>query len=123
MTSAESTIDLLEQCLPLTADTYLRCFYGEPWCFVTMCAVIMLLKMHLGKESRKTAKSLLAQRFLDLHYKHIGRQQTSLLSQQHPVSQDSVGHIAVSTTTLLFREMQSALSEYRERYRGSLDVF
>jgi hypothetical protein len=56
-------------------------------------------------------------------YKHIERQQTSLLSQQHPVSQDSVGQIAVSTTILLCREMQPALSEYRERYRGSLDVF
>ncbi|KND93561.1 hypothetical protein TOPH_01405 [Tolypocladium ophioglossoides CBS 100239] len=84
-TSSQSTVDLLEQCLPFIEDRYLRCF--EPWCFFTMCAAIMLLKIHLGKESWQAAKSPCAQRFLDLHYKHIGRQQTSLLTQQLPTTQ------------------------------------
>lgn len=106
MTSSEATIEILQQCLPFMEDRYLRCFYGEPWSFVKMCAAIMPLKIHLGKESWQTAKSSCASRFLDLHYKHIGRQQTSLPSQQHPTSQDSVGQINVSVTTVLCREMR-----------------
>lgn len=78
MTNPESAIILLEQCLPLMEERYLRCLYGEPWCFVTMCAAIMLLKIRLGQESWQTAKSSCAQRFLDLHYKHFGGQQTYL---------------------------------------------
>lgn len=106
MTSSESTVDLLEQCLPFMEDRYLRYFYGEPWCFVTMCAAIMLLKVHLGKESWQTAKPLCAQRFLDLHYKHMGKQQMSLLSQQHSTSQNIVGQIDVSINIVLCREMR-----------------
>lgn len=106
MASSESTIDLLEQCLPFMEDLYLRCFYGEPWCFVTMCAAIMLLKVHLGQESWQTAKSLCAQRFLDLHYKHKGKHKTSLPSQQHPIPQNAVGQIDVSINTALCREMR-----------------
>lgn len=106
MTSAESTIDLLEQCLPLTEDRYLRCFHGEPWCFVTMSAAIMLLKIHIGKESWQTAKSSCAQRFLRLHYKYHGIQQTSLSNQQHSKSQDSIGQLDVSITPVLCHEMR-----------------
>jgi hypothetical protein len=106
MTSSESTIDLLEECLPLVEDRYLRCFYGEPWSFLTMYTAIMLLKIHLGDESWQTAKSVCGHRFLDLYYKHIGRQHTSLLSQQHPTSQSSLVHIDVSITTVLWRIMR-----------------
>lgn len=106
MTNSEATIEILEQCLPFMEDRYLRCFYGEPWCFFTMYAAIMLLKIHLGKESRQTAKSSCASRFLELHYQHIGRQQTSLPSQQHPTSKDTVGQINVSITIVLCRKMR-----------------
>ncbi|KAI1077896.1 hypothetical protein F5B20DRAFT_571901 [Whalleya microplaca] len=81
MTNAESTIDLLEKCLPFVEERYLRCSYGEPWCPLTMCGAIMLLKIHLGKESRQTAKSYCAQRFLGLYYKHFVREEESALSQ------------------------------------------
>lgn len=64
------SIDVLEQCFPLMENRYLYCFQGEPWCVLTMGAVIMLPKIQAGKESRQTAKSSFAKRFLDLHYKH-----------------------------------------------------
>ena len=80
MSNAESTISLLEQCLPLLEESYLRYFLGEPWCPITMSTAIMLLKIHLGKETWESAKYSCAQRFLDLHYKHVGRQQTALLN-------------------------------------------
>ena len=102
MSGSEPTIDLLEQCLPLMEDRFLRCFYGEPWCFLTMCAAIMLLNVHLGKESWQTAKSTCAQRFLDLHYKHIGRQQTAVVGQRHLIPQESVlDQLDVSITMVL----------------------
>ena len=101
MASSESTIVLLEECLPLMEDRYLRCFYGEPWCFLTMCAAIMLLKIHSDRETWHTAKPLCAQRFLDLHYRHIGRQQTALSSQQNP---DSVSQIDVRIITIFCHE-------------------
>lgn len=103
MSSSQSTIDLLEKCLPFIEDRYLRCF--EPWCFFTMCGAIMLLKIHLGKDSWQAAKSSCAQRFLDLHYKHIGRQQTSLLTQQLPTTQVPAGQVEVSITTPLSPEV------------------
>ena len=106
MTSSESTIDLLEQCLPLMEDRYLRCFSGEPWCFVTMCAAIMLLKVQLGKESWQTAKSLCARSFLGLHYKHMEKHKAFLPSQQQPTSQGAVGQIDVGINTFLCREMR-----------------
>jgi hypothetical protein len=51
----------------------------------------MLLKIHLGKESWQKAKFVCALIFLDLHYKHIGRQQMAVMSQQLPPAQVSVG--------------------------------
>jgi hypothetical protein len=50
----------------------------------------MLLKIHLGKETRQKAKSVWAPRFLGLDYKHIGRQQVAVTSQQLPPAQTSV---------------------------------
>ncbi len=99
MAGSEHTIKLLEDCLPFMEDIYLRCFYGEPWCFLMMFAAIMLLRIHLGKESRQTAKASCARRFLDLHYKHIGRHQESILSQQHPTLQNTTGQVDVSPIT------------------------
>ena len=96
MADSQSTIDLLEECLPHMEENGLRCSHVEPWCFVTFYAAIMLLKMHLGKETRQAAKSACAQRFLDLHYKHVGRQQRSLLNQQYPTPPDPTNPIDVS---------------------------
>lgn len=73
-------------------------------CFITMYAAIMLLKVHLGKETWQTAKPLCAQRYLELHYKHIGEQQTSLPGQQPPISQQAVGQIDVRINIFTCRE-------------------
>jgi hypothetical protein len=100
-TSSEYTIEILDQCLLYMEERYLRCFYGEPWCFLTMCAAIMLIRIHLRKETWETAKSSCAQRFLGLYHKHIGKYQLSLPSQRNLTSQDMAGQIDVSTTANL----------------------
>ena len=82
MSSARSTIDLLEKCVPSMEERYLRCSHAEPWCFITMCAIVMLLKVHLGEQSYQTAKFSCAQRFLNSYYKHVGRQQPLPSGQQ-----------------------------------------
>jgi len=66
-----SSLALLEQCLPVIEELYLRCFNGEPWCPLTMIGAIMLLKIHAGTETRQTARAATAQRFLDVYYKHL----------------------------------------------------
>ena len=93
MINSTVSIQLLEQCLPLTGKRYLRCYNSEPWCFLTMYATAMLLKVHLGKEQRRTAKYSCAQMFLELHRKHVQNQQMSVPSQwqhhqQQPPAQD-----------------------------------
>jgi hypothetical protein len=103
--SAETAIDFLEECLPLMADRFLSRFYGEPWCFLTMCAAMMLLKIHVGQESWQTAKAFCARRFLDLHYKHAGRQQKSPpgqqeLTMQHTVTPSKVSMLLFLSNTL-----------------------
>jgi hypothetical protein len=97
MTGPDSMIELLEQCLPLMEARYLRCFYGEPWCPLTMCGAIMLLKMHAGQESVQTAKSSCAQRFLCLYYKHFRRQGAPVQNLHYPPGQEASNHLAVST--------------------------
>ncbi|KAL2289561.1 hypothetical protein FJTKL_01823 [Diaporthe vaccinii] len=74
---SQSTIGLLEQCLPFAEDRYLHCLHGEPWCPLTMYGVIMLLKIQSGQETHQTAKAACAHRFLDLYHKHFSRQATS----------------------------------------------
>ncbi|KAI0382925.1 hypothetical protein F5Y04DRAFT_251380 [Hypomontagnella monticulosa] len=69
MTESLSMTDLLLHCLSFIEHRHLRCCYGELWCFITMCAAIMLLKIHLGEESHSTAKASCAKKFLDLHYR------------------------------------------------------
>lgn len=95
MSGSDSTVELLERGLPFLEDAYLRSFYGEPWCFLTMCATTMLLKIYLGKESWQTGKSSYARMFLDLHYKYIGIYKTSLSNQQNPAYQNSQGQLLV----------------------------
>lgn len=100
MANAGETIDLLEQCLPFMEQRYLGCFYGEPWCFLTMYAAIMVLKLHLGKETMESARSMCGRRFLDLHNQHIGRQQELLLIRQPPSGQSPADMTDVSYTFL-----------------------
>ncbi|KAM0450537.1 hypothetical protein ACHAO4_006517 [Trichoderma viride] len=88
MANAMSTVDLLEQCLPIIEDKYLR--FVDPWMFFIMCTAIMLIKIHLGKESRQTAKSSCARRFLDLYYKNVWMRQPADLAQQQAITQDIV---------------------------------
>ncbi|OIW27900.1 hypothetical protein CONLIGDRAFT_453742 [Coniochaeta ligniaria NRRL 30616] len=73
-----SALTLLEQCLPIIEERYIDCFNGEPWYPLTMLGAIMLLKIHLGTESRQTAKSSAAQRFLSLYYKHVAEQAAAI---------------------------------------------
>ena len=108
MNDSRSTIDLLEHCLPFTEDRYLRCHQGEPWCFLTMYAAILLLKIYLGRETHQSAKTACARRFLDLHFKHTGRQQMSLSHQQGPTSLENTGHIDVSIISVLLPPDMSA---------------
>ncbi|KAL7947997.1 hypothetical protein V8C42DRAFT_271429 [Trichoderma barbatum] len=86
MANALSTVDLLEQCLPIIEDKYLR--FSDPWTFFIACTAIMLIKIHLGKESRQNAKSSCARRFLDLYYKNVWMHQPSDLAQQQAINQD-----------------------------------
>lgn len=94
-----STVDLLEQCLPILEDKYLR--VADPWVFFIMCTAIMLIKIHLGKESRQTAKSSCARRFLDLYYKNVWMRQPADLAQQQAITQDIVNHTNVSSENIL----------------------
>lgn len=94
MANAMSTVDLLEQCLPIIEDKYPR--ESNPWSFFIMCTAIMLIKIHLGKESRQTAKSSCARRFLDLYFKNAWMRQPADLAQQQAITQDIANHINVS---------------------------
>ncbi|UKZ74360.1 hypothetical protein TrVFT333_002026 [Trichoderma virens FT-333] len=96
MVNAPSTVDLLEQCLPIIEDKYLR--FSDPWTFFIMCTAIMLIKIHMGKESRQNAKSSCARRFLDLYYKNVWMRQPSDLAQQQAITQDIVNQTAASAT-------------------------
>lgn len=111
MTNALSTVDLLEQCLPVIEDKYLR--FSDPWTFFIMCTAIMLIKIHLGKESRQNAKSSCARRFLDLYYKNVWMHQPADLAQQQAITQDIVNQTAVSfasTTFLLIPPFYTSFS-------------
>ncbi len=55
-------------------ETLPRRALGGHWDLITMCAGIMLVKVHLGLETRETAKSTIARRFLDKYYRFFKRQ-------------------------------------------------
>ncbi|KAI1144005.1 hypothetical protein F5Y05DRAFT_14349 [Hypoxylon sp. FL0543] len=95
MANSQSTIDLLEACVPFMEDMHLRCCCSELWCFITMYAAIMLLKIYLGKESREQAKASCARRFLDLHYKQLERQRMSSPDQDCLTPSNPSGDINV----------------------------
>ncbi|EPE30890.1 Zn2/Cys6 DNA-binding protein [Glarea lozoyensis ATCC 20868] len=87
MDSSTSTIDLLEKCLPFFEQRYLGYVYSEPWCFLTMYASTMLIKIHLGKESWQTAKTSCAQRYLELFHEHTRKHQIHFPRERHAVSE------------------------------------
>jgi hypothetical protein len=101
MASSEETINLLEECLPFMEQRYLGCFYGEPWCFLTMYAAIMLLKLHVEKETPELARSSCARRFLDLYDRHIGRQQELIPIPHAPIYHEPADMTEVSDTFLV----------------------
>lgn len=67
-----------------------------------MSGSMMLLKIHTGKDTWQSGKISCAQAFLDLHYRNIGRQQTSLSSQHHTMSQDLTNQSQVCAINFLF---------------------
>ncbi|KAI1393750.1 uncharacterized protein F4822DRAFT_23208 [Hypoxylon trugodes] len=102
-TDSQSTIDLLMQCVPFMEDIHLRCCHSELWCFITMYAVIMLLKIHLGKETRQTAKAACARRYLDLHYRQIERHKMCLPIHEDFPPSNSASHVDVSDALTPFQ--------------------
>ncbi|KAH8901349.1 hypothetical protein GQ53DRAFT_674556 [Thozetella sp. PMI_491] len=88
MTNSGTTLDLLHQCLPFMEDVYLRLVHSKPWCLMTMCAIVMILEIYLGKETRPVAKALYSQLLLGVCRKQVERQNISALDSQNPTSQD-----------------------------------
>ena len=100
MGCSDATIDLLERCVPITESRYSQSCNSEPWCFITMCAAYLILKVHLGKIDSRTAEYICAQKFLDLHHKHSGGQRTpsSNRHQEQPSLQNSLAPVAEQST-------------------------
>lgn len=100
MGCSDATIDLLERCVPITESRYSQSCNSEPWCFITMCAAYLILKVHLGKIDSRTAEYICAQKCLDLHSKHSGSQQTpsSKRHQEQPLLQNGLAPVAVQST-------------------------
>ncbi|THX40089.1 hypothetical protein D6D11_08736 [Aureobasidium pullulans] len=75
MGCSDATIDLLERCVPIT-------------------------EIHVGKIDSQTAEYICAQKFLDLHYKHSGSQQTpsSNQNQEQPLLQNGLAPVAEQST-------------------------
>ncbi len=74
MVNSEHTVKLLEKCLSMKEDRILRCGNNEPWGYSIMCAAVGLLHAHLGEKSSEAAKVASAERFINLHYKMLARQ-------------------------------------------------
>ncbi|KAI5254633.1 hypothetical protein E4T42_02223 [Aureobasidium subglaciale] len=83
MSYSESVIGLMERCLPIMRDKCLRSSNVEPWCYMTICACLSLLEIHLGKWDHATAKYSCAQKFLD-----VFKENTSTGFQPLPTPQD-----------------------------------
>lgn len=100
MGCSDGTIDLLVRCVPITESRYSQSCNSEPWCFITMCAAYLILKVHLGKSDSQTAEYICGQKFLDLHHKHSGSQQTpsSNQNQEQPLLQNGFAPVAEQST-------------------------
>lgn len=84
---AEAT-KLLERSLPAVEERFVRCANSEPWTYVTVVAVIGLLRVHLGKDNRATAKYDSAQRYIGMYRRYIA-QRASVDLQSDPPPGDS----------------------------------
>ncbi|KAH7420133.1 hypothetical protein BKA64DRAFT_700132 [Cadophora sp. MPI-SDFR-AT-0126] len=95
MTQASATIETLEKCLPMFEDRYRRCPH-EMWRFITMYSAILMIKIHLGKETWQTAKSACAQAFLAVYFKQPEREQLgpSILNEQESRQPNTSAEIA-----------------------------
>lgn len=100
MSCSDATIDLLERCVSIAESRYLQSCNSEPWCFITMCATYLILKVHVGKIDSQTAEYICAQKLLDLHYKHCGSQRTpsSNRHQEQPLLQNGLAPVAEQST-------------------------
>ncbi|THW85577.1 hypothetical protein D6D15_07968 [Aureobasidium pullulans] len=100
MSCSDAVVDLLERCVPIAESRYLQSCNSEPWCFITMCAAYLILKIHVGKIDSQTAEYICAQKFLDLYYKHSGSQQTpsSNQNQEQPLLQNGLAPVAEQST-------------------------
>jgi hypothetical protein len=85
--TCKNAIEILEHYLPFVEERYLKSFYGEPWGPLTMSGAIMMLRMHVGRDTRLAAKSTCAQRSLDLYYKHFSRQDTCSIDMDDPAAE------------------------------------
>jgi hypothetical protein len=65
-----------------------------------MYAAIMLLKLHVGKETSESARSSCARQFLDLYYKHIERQQEIIPITHLPIYHEPADMTEVSAPFL-----------------------
>jgi hypothetical protein len=59
--------EVLEKALSILNDRFKSCPDLEPWGLLSLDAAISLIKIHRGEESRTTAKSRSAQRFLEVY--------------------------------------------------------
>ncbi|CAK7202253.1 hypothetical protein SEUCBS139899_004975 [Sporothrix eucalyptigena] len=75
MVNSQHTKKLLEKCLAMKEDRVLRCGNNEPWGYSIMCAATGLLEAHLGDKTPEAAKASSAERFVNLHYKLLARQE------------------------------------------------
>ena len=116
MTCLESSIALMEQSLILIEERYLSNLYGEPWCFLTMCAAIKLLNIKVSTESRDTAKAACAKGFLDLHCKHNERYQALLSSLHLSEERASFSPIRVSVPLIISYQMVGPRCRNNEAY-------
>jgi hypothetical protein len=108
--NSQITIELLEDCLPLKDETLPRRALGGHWDLMTMCAGIMLLKIDLGLETRETAKSTIARRFLDAYYRFFGRQDANNARRQCYNPDSGQRYIQRSKWKLQTQDMASVLT-------------
>ncbi|CAI6098523.1 unnamed protein product [Clonostachys chloroleuca] len=84
MINSQHTLKLIEKCIAMKEDRLLRCGNNEPWGYSIMCSALGLLEAHLGTKTTEEAKSSSAERFVNLHYKLLANQETSM-SMDHAI--------------------------------------
>ena len=82
MISVQDTLQLIEKCISMREERILRIGNNDPFGYLTMCAALGLLQVHLGLKTLEAAKAGAAERFISLHYKMLAFQQTPNGTQQ-----------------------------------------